>query len=103
MSDEAHPFGLTWEQALFARARFVEWLRIKEREERKPGNLIVKVEDGSYRKVGPPRWQRSSLTFLCADIDHSALLLRLLQGKPALPAPPPLRHAYPVYPDEEDA
>lgn len=34
---------------------------------------------------------------LAADVDHSALLIRLLEGKDPLPEPPPLRHAYPDY------
>jgi hypothetical protein len=31
------------------------------------------------------------------EIDHSALLDRLLSGKPAFAAKPPLRHSYPDY------
>jgi len=34
---------------------------------------------------------------LCADIDHSALLARLLDGKEPLPAPPPRAFSYPWY------
>lgn len=36
---------------------------------------------------------------LIADIDHSALLNRLLNGKEPLPFPPPVQNSYPVYPD----
>jgi len=36
-------------------------------------------------------------TQLCADIDHSALLVRLLDGKEPLPAPPPRANSYPWY------
>jgi hypothetical protein len=32
------------------------------------------------------------------DADHSALLRRLLSGKPALKAPPPKLYSYPCYP-----
>lgn len=38
-------------------------------------------------------------TKIAVDVDHSSLLNRLLDGKPPLPEPPPLSHAYPVYPD----
>lgn len=34
---------------------------------------------------------------LAADAEHSALLLRLFEGKDPLPEPPPLRHSYPDY------
>jgi hypothetical protein len=34
-----------------------------------------------------------------ADVDHSALLRRLLAGKEPLPEPPPLKNGYPDYPD----
>lgn len=36
---------------------------------------------------------------LRADIDHSALLRRLISGRAPLPDPPPLKWSYPVYPD----
>lgn len=38
---------------------------------------------------------------LIADIDHSSLLQRLLEGKEPLPEPPPLKYSYPDYPNEE--
>ena len=50
-------------------------------------------------------WQKGfdfskyNLGSLMADIDHSALLDRLLNKKLALDEPPPLEHSYPVYPD----
>jgi len=34
---------------------------------------------------------------LRADIDHSALLRRLLEGEQALPVPPPKQYSYPAY------
>ena len=37
-----------------------------------------------------------------ADIDHSALLQRLLSGKQPLPEPPEKLHGYPNYPDEDE-
>ena len=41
-----------------------------------------------------------SLFNLKADIDHSALLQRLLAGKEPLPHPPLLKHSYPDYGDK---
>lgn len=35
-----------------------------------------------------------------AEVDHSALLRRLLEGKPPLREKPRTEHSYPVYPDE---
>lgn len=50
------------------------------------------------------RWtdeQRVALRQLDPDVWHSALLVRMLvEQKPPLPEPPPLEHAYPVYPEE---
>lgn len=48
------------------------------------------------------RWEDRSRPFtnglqLCADIDHSSLLQRLLDGKEPLPEPPPRAHSYPWY------
>ena len=39
----------------------------------------------------------TSLAHLKANIDHSSLLQRLLDGKEALPQPPPLKDSYPDY------
>jgi hypothetical protein len=39
----------------------------------------------------------SSLEQLQCDLDHSALLLRLLEGKEPFPEPPPRAHSYPNY------
>lgn len=79
---------LTREQAYFARTQFRRWLQIKEQHE--------KV---NYPAQGGRRWKTGELTRHAADVDHSALLVRLLEGKEPLPEPPPLEHAYPVYPD----
>lgn len=62
---------LTPEQAEFACQKFIEWLHFC-----------------SDNGLPQPR---------TVDISHSALLRRLLQGKPALPAPPPLRFSYPAW------
>ena len=40
---------------------------------------------------------REALTYLDADIWHSALLARLLNGQEPLPYPPPLQNSYPAY------
>lgn len=102
MADFHHP--LTQEQAWWARSRFNEWLGIKERHELNATKheRAPEADDEygqAYRKTGERRWKDGDLTFLRADIDHSALLFRLLTGKPALDEPPPVLHAYPVYPD----
>jgi hypothetical protein len=39
----------------------------------------------------------ASWSSLCADMDHSALLLRLQSGKDPLPEPPPRSYSYPWY------
>lgn len=105
MSDSFyHP--LSPEQAYYARARFNEWLRIKEQNEvawegsrHEPATEADDEHSAGYRRIGKRRYKDGDLTFLAADIDHSALLFRLLIGLSALPEPPPLRRAYPVYPE----
>lgn len=85
---------LTQEQAYFARTQFRRWLQIKEQfEQTSRWNSVTNQFVRGYR------WGTNQLSFLSADIDHSALLVRLLEGKEPLPEPPPLEHAYPVYPD----
>ncbi len=74
---------LTEEQAYFARQQMSRWLRIRAQYPDRHGPLT------------DPR----VLTQLGADVDHSALLFRLLRGREPLPEPPPKEHAYPVYPD----
>jgi hypothetical protein len=74
---------LTPEQVAFARRQVGRWMRLKgEHEQRGTDELRM--------------WLRGQGA---ADADHSALLWRLLEGKEPLPEPPPLEHAYPVYPD----
>ena len=75
---------LTDEQAYFAMRQMSRWLRLRVQHE---SNLRIRHPD--------PR----GITQLAADVDHSALLLRLLRGREPLPEPPPLEHAYPLYPD----
>jgi hypothetical protein len=82
---------LTREQAYFVRRCVGQWLRLKEQWEG--------FNFGGHGSVHR-RYQRGELSQLAADADHSALLVRLLGGGEPLPEPPPLSHAYPVYPDD---
>ena len=63
-------------EAMRGVACLVKWLEVREQE-------------------GKPF--PASLGQLKVDIDHSALLRRLLDGKQPLPHPPPLKHSYPDY------
>lgn len=61
--------------------------------------LIIRCEWGPEHQQN---WVRNALKVLAdpillADVDHSALLERLLAGKAPLPIPPPLRFGYPWY------
>lgn len=56
----------------------LEWLEVRQQ-----------FEQGTENRLGFPQ--------LLADVDHSALLARLLKGKSPLPAPPPTSHSYPWY------
>lgn len=73
-------------QARFALRQFSRWLRLKEEHERDFGR-------------GEKRWYPGELRRHIPDVDHSALLFRLLRGREPLPEPPPLENGYPVYPD----
>lgn len=53
------------------------------------GFVIAKVSEWIYLKGSPPA---------SADVDHSCLLPRLLEGKLALPKPPPIVFSRPCYP-----
>lgn len=95
---------LTPSQARFARRCVIRWLRLKEQHETLNGSVEwVDRSDADrlvYRLVGGNnRYKQGEFAQLCADIDHSALLDRLLMGGEPLPEPPPLRNAYPVYPN----
>lgn len=80
---------LTEEQIAFARRQVARWLRIK-----------FHWEGSNFGTNGGDRWKDvPQVGALVPDADHSALLWRLLSGKEPLPEPPPLDHAYPVYPD----
>lgn len=70
--------------AYVIRAVVSRWLRIRAEHE----DLTWKPYD------------RGALTQLAADVDHSALLVRLLEGKEPLKEPPRKEYGYPVYPDE---
>lgn len=70
--------------------------------------LRRRVADWLYIKAKfDPQWAKADgrspqqmLVQLAADVDHSSLLMRMVQQrKDPLPEPPPLSHAYPVYPD----
>lgn len=77
---------MTADQYYALRQTISAWLRVKERHE--------------------SRWsadERRMLTQLAADVDHSSLLMRMVyERKPPLDEPPPLDHAYPVYPKDSD-
>lgn len=75
---------MTLVEFYWLRTRIAQWLRIKAQFEPKhPGGITTGM-----------------LTQLAADVEHSSLLLRMVQErKEPLPEPPPLDHAYPVYPD----
>lgn len=75
---------MTADEFYALRRRVADWLRIKDRFEQ--------------------RWtdqERYVLRQLAADVEHSSLLMRMVQQrKEPLPEPPPLDHACPVYPDD---
>lgn len=54
--------------------------------------LSVAGKEGYWGETGLVHFQQ-----LCADIDHSALLRRLIEGKQPLPIPPPRAIGYPWY------
>jgi hypothetical protein len=78
---------MTSDEFYALRRRIADWLRIKAQFD--------------------PQWTRPDvrspqqmLTQLAADVEHSSLLMRMVQErKEPLAEPPPLDHAYPVYPD----
>lgn len=89
MENTPSPAGLTIDQIRFAQQQVVRWLLLKERHE----------PTGWHSKRDERRWDDGEFAQLRADASHSALLRRLLSGKEPLPEPPPLKHAYPDYPD----
>lgn len=79
------------------------WLTIRARHDRRFHDLVLRP-----RPSAPPPeddeddrlWVECVAIQLAADIWHSALLWRMLvDGKPPLPEPPPVKNSYPVYPD----
>jgi hypothetical protein len=86
---------LTQEQIVWARQRMSKWLRVRaahaERDWLSQPHFEAALPREDHARV--------VLTQLAADVDHSALLWRLLEGKEPLVDPPPLDHGYPVYPD----
>jgi len=54
----------------------IDWLKVRENEGKNFPCSVIELEH---------------------EIDHSALLRRLIEGKTALPEPPPLSHGYPWY------
>ena len=70
--------NLTDEQAEFVRKCFKDWLRLR----------------GKFEQSLDPEL-RGSINQLCADVDHSSLLRRLLSGKQPHPKPPPRNSARP--------
>src|SRR3990167_5429034 len=80
--DEQPDLPLAHDQVLFAMRCMSRWLRIRVEHE----SRLERARSGELLQVA-------------ADVDHSALLKRLLSGKEPLQEPPPLDHSYPVYPD----
>lgn len=77
-----------------ARFVFSRWLRIKLQHEEK-------LQSRYEYLLKSPDPLSSIFMQIAADADHSTLLQRMLSGKEPLPEPPPLKHGYPVYPEEE--
>ncbi len=69
---------LSGDERLAVRWAFKRWVEAAQRD----GYLPIRV------------WENFS-----NEVDHSALLNRLLGGKDALPESPSTEHSYPVYPD----
>lgn len=98
---------LTEEQARFAMVQMRRWLQLKFEHENgsvteRDGEKVVSrtVKRWSAEKLAnDARYGIASTGQLIPDVDHSALLYRLLRGRDPLPEPPPLAHSYPVYPD----
>lgn len=65
----------------WALERMAEWVRVKEYESENMPNVRM--------------W--NSLKISAADVDHSVLLRRLLEGKRPFKVPPPLSFSYPWY------
>jgi hypothetical protein len=66
------------------------WLRIRAAHEtRLAAGYAYYLRDGVT--------VQQLFTQLAADAEHSALLIRLFEGKEPLPSPPPLQHSYPDY------
>lgn len=89
--------SLTFSDAYAIRAKVSQWLRIRVQFEDPKKNIYWIIESS----VSTETKVKQILMQLAADVDHSALLVRLLEGKAPLPEPPPTQHAYPVYPDDE--
>lgn len=90
----------TDEQARFAMRQVSLWLQARSDHEdlsRERGRLAPIDYVEGYG--GPVAAKKAVLGQIRADVDHSALLYRLLRGRPLLPEPPPTEHSYPVYPD----
>jgi hypothetical protein len=67
------------------------WLRIRVQHD--------KMLEGRYRQLMAAGDVKALFMQLAADADHSALLVRLFEGKEPLLEPPPVENAYPAYPD----
>lgn len=59
--------------------------------------LVIRLEWDRERLTALLNGNMPIVYQLLADVDHSALLHRLLSGKPPLPTPPPRRYSYPDY------
>jgi hypothetical protein len=78
------------------RAAFGDWLRIRLQHEER---LLERYGPTLSAEVSPGQKINMLFSQLAIDAEHSALLMRLLEGKEPLPEPPPLKNAYPDYPD----
>jgi hypothetical protein len=74
---------LTEEQTYFAMRQMRRWIELRLRHEQR---VTTSGYDRAFNQLIP-------------DIDHSALLFRLLRGREPLPEPPQTEYSYPVYPD----
>lgn len=98
---------LTPEQVIFASRQVARWLQLKFKHENR-GMVVSQLREMVGKTLDRERhemifWREMlGIAQLCADADHSALLRRLLEGKEPLPEPPPIRNAYPIYPDDDE-
>lgn len=95
---------LTPEQYRAMAEAMSRWLTIRARHDRHFRDLVLRQRPSVLLPEGDEGdrlWVEHVATQLAADIWHSALLWRMLvDGKPPLSEPPPVKNSYPVYPDD---